>query len=216
MTARRERGLTQSSFELAEPQLTAREQAVLLRLAQHQSVREIATASFISVNTVKTHIKSIYLKLGVNNREEAVRRTYELGLLPPLSDGHEPHPPSPRADGHQSRIDLTGVEAVRASFAAMLDGVGEERLSLESLAALNPDALEVSGLDEETYYLIRLAALVALDAPASTYRLLLAGAGSAITSEQAEAALLAVADLVGSTRAAAAASYLLDALNRRG
>jgi DNA-binding CsgD family transcriptional regulator len=208
--------LTQSPFELAEPQLTAREQAVLLRLAQHQSVREIATESFISVNTVKTHIKSIYLKLGVNNREEAVRRTHELGLLPSLHDGHGQHPSSLRDGGAARRIDLAAVEAVRASFAAVVDAAGDKRPTLESLAALNPDALEVSGLDETTYYSIRLAALVALDAPASTYRLLLEGAGPALSTEQAESALLAVADIVGSTRAAAAASYLLEAFNRKG
>jgi DNA-binding CsgD family transcriptional regulator len=196
--------------------LTAREQGVLFRLAHHQSVREIASGSFISANTVKTHIKSIYLKLGVNTRDDAVRRAQELGLLPSLLGGEGLHPAQPRDEGQERRIDLTTVEAVRASFSSTVESAGEERLTLESLAALNPDALEVSGLDETTYYSVRLAALVVLDAPASTYRLLLTGAGSAISSEQAEAALLAVVDLVGSTRAAAAASYLLDALSRRG
>ena len=42
---------------------------------------EIARHLFVSLNTVRTHTKSIYTKLGVNNRRAAVRRGHELGLL---------------------------------------------------------------------------------------------------------------------------------------
>ncbi|WP_238431269.1 LuxR C-terminal-related transcriptional regulator [Streptomyces cavernae] len=61
--------------------LTAREQEVLERLSQMMSTEEIAADLFLSVNTVKTHLKSIYRKLGATRRGEAVRRARDLGLL---------------------------------------------------------------------------------------------------------------------------------------
>ena len=42
---------------------------------------EIARELVLSLNTVRTHTKNIYTKLGVNNRRAAVRRATELGLL---------------------------------------------------------------------------------------------------------------------------------------
>ena len=42
---------------------------------------DIARQLFVSVNTMRTHTKSIYAKLGVNNRRAAVRRAEELGML---------------------------------------------------------------------------------------------------------------------------------------
>ena len=42
---------------------------------------EIAADLFLSVNTVKTHMRSIYTKLGATERNEAVARAVELGLL---------------------------------------------------------------------------------------------------------------------------------------
>lgn len=66
--------------ELLEP-LSAREQDVLERLAQMMSTEEIAADLFLSVNTVKTHLKSIYRKLGATRRGEAVRRARALRLL---------------------------------------------------------------------------------------------------------------------------------------
>jgi LuxR family maltose regulon positive regulatory protein len=65
---------------MVEP-LTEREQEVLRRVAQLLSTAEIAEELYISVNTVKTHLKSVHRKLAVTHRREAVRRARELNLL---------------------------------------------------------------------------------------------------------------------------------------
>ncbi|MFC8272651.1 LuxR C-terminal-related transcriptional regulator [Streptomyces sp. NPDC057271] len=65
---------------VTEP-LSDREREVLGRLAQMMSTEEIAAELFLSVNTVKTHLRHIYRKLAVTRRGEAVRRARELDLL---------------------------------------------------------------------------------------------------------------------------------------
>ncbi|NJL92440.1 MAG: hypothetical protein HC915_01325 [Anaerolineae bacterium] len=64
---------------LSEP-LTERELEVLRLLATDQSGPEIARHLIISLSTLRTHIRNIYGKLGVNSRRAAVRRTSELTL----------------------------------------------------------------------------------------------------------------------------------------
>ena len=61
--------------------LTERELAVLRHLPTRRSQREIAEALYVSLNTVKTHCRAIYRKLGVNDRKTAVQRARELDLL---------------------------------------------------------------------------------------------------------------------------------------
>ena len=61
--------------------LTDRELSVLRLLSSDLSRTEIADALYVSTNTVKSHIKSIYRKLSVNTREAAVSRGRELGVL---------------------------------------------------------------------------------------------------------------------------------------
>lgn len=61
--------------------LSAREHDVLRRLAQTMTTEEIAAELYLSVNTVKTHLKSVYRKLAVTRRSAAVRRARELELL---------------------------------------------------------------------------------------------------------------------------------------
>lgn len=61
--------------------LTAAEQRVLGQLPTHRSLVEIGQHLYVSRNTVKTHTLSIYRKLGVSGRSEAVARAVELGLL---------------------------------------------------------------------------------------------------------------------------------------
>jgi LuxR family maltose regulon positive regulatory protein len=66
---------------LAEP-LSEREQAILRYLPTMMSNHEIAGELFVSVNTVKTHLKAIYRKLDASGRREAVERGRELALMP--------------------------------------------------------------------------------------------------------------------------------------
>jgi LuxR family maltose regulon positive regulatory protein len=65
---------------LLEP-LSERERAVLRLLPALLSNPEIASELFVSVNTVKTHIKTIYRKLDVTSRRDAVVRARELRLI---------------------------------------------------------------------------------------------------------------------------------------
>ncbi|GAA2915765.1 hypothetical protein GCM10011428_33960 [Streptomyces violaceus] len=67
--------------ELAVEELSARERDVVRRVAEMMSTEEIAADLHVSVNTVKTHLKSIYRKLAVTRRGEAVRRARERRLL---------------------------------------------------------------------------------------------------------------------------------------
>jgi LuxR family maltose regulon positive regulatory protein len=64
-------------------ELTRRELEALALLARGFTNQAMAKKLFVSVNTVKTHLKRIFAKLGVSTRTEAVRRAQELGLLPP-------------------------------------------------------------------------------------------------------------------------------------
>ena len=61
--------------------LTDRELLVLRFLPSHLTNAEIARECFMSVNTVKAHLKNIYAKLGVSTRAETVERTRLIGLL---------------------------------------------------------------------------------------------------------------------------------------
>ncbi|MBB1262393.1 helix-turn-helix transcriptional regulator, partial [Streptomyces alkaliterrae] len=62
-------------------ELSGREVEVLRRLAGLMSTEEIAADLYVSVNTVKTHLKGVYRKLAVHRRTDAVRRARDLGLL---------------------------------------------------------------------------------------------------------------------------------------
>jgi LuxR family maltose regulon positive regulatory protein len=67
--------------------LTERELEVLALLIEGLTNQDIAERLVISKNTVRTHIKNIYVKLNVRSRVEAAARSHELKLLPPS------HPP---------------------------------------------------------------------------------------------------------------------------
>jgi LuxR family maltose regulon positive regulatory protein len=61
--------------------LTERELIVLRHLRSMMSTTEIASMLCVSANTVKTHVKNVYRKLGVGRRRDAIRRAQEVGLI---------------------------------------------------------------------------------------------------------------------------------------
>jgi len=73
-------GESSGEESLIEP-LTAREKEVLQLMAQGLANKQIALALAISEHTVKFHLSSLYAKLGISSRTEAVRRGIELGLI---------------------------------------------------------------------------------------------------------------------------------------
>lgn len=62
-------------------QLSSRERDVLRHVGEMLDTADIAAEMYISVHTVKTHLKSIFRKLGASDRREAVRRARQLNLL---------------------------------------------------------------------------------------------------------------------------------------
>jgi DNA-binding NarL/FixJ family response regulator len=60
--------------------LTAREQEVLVLLAEGMTNAQLAEALFISERTANRHVSNIFLKLGVHNRTQAARAAVAAGL----------------------------------------------------------------------------------------------------------------------------------------
>jgi len=69
---------------LREP-LSESELRVLRYLPTNLPAPEIAGELFVSLNTIRTHMRHVYAKLGVHSRTEAVRQARKLGLLSPSS-----------------------------------------------------------------------------------------------------------------------------------
>jgi LuxR family maltose regulon positive regulatory protein len=88
---------------LVVERLSEREREVLAHASEMLSTAEIATAMYLSVNTVKTHLRSIYRKLSATHRSEAVRRARQLELILTF--------PAP---GHSRRITRRGWGAAAA------------------------------------------------------------------------------------------------------
>jgi LuxR family transcriptional regulator, maltose regulon positive regulatory protein len=76
----------QTGDELPDP-LSERELAVLRLLPTNLSASEIGGELFLSVHTVKTHMRKLYAKLDVHTRADAVQRGRALGLLAPARRG---------------------------------------------------------------------------------------------------------------------------------
>jgi 4-carboxymuconolactone decarboxylase len=84
---------------------------------------------------------------------------------------------------------------------------------LDLLGRMTVDSMETSTLDEQTLMLVRVAALVAVDAPPASYLLNLGAAGEVgVSTEQVMGVLAGVAPIVGTTRVVAAAGRMVKAL----
>ena len=85
---------THATQGLVDP-LSQRELDVLRLLGTDLSGPDIARELVLSLNTVRTHTKNIYAKLGVNNRRAAVRRAEELDLMSRTARAADHHDGSP-------------------------------------------------------------------------------------------------------------------------
>ena len=84
---------------------------------------------------------------------------------------------------------------------------------LDLLAGMNLAGIEASSLDAETLMLVRLAALVCVDAPPVSYMLNMRMAGETeVSPEDIQGMLAAIAPIVGSARVASAAGKMVRAL----
>jgi len=80
----RNRDATRSLLSQAEDwDLTEKEVEVLTLLARDLTNADLAKELFVSVNTVKTHLKNIFSKLDVTTRTEAVQLARRLTIIPP-------------------------------------------------------------------------------------------------------------------------------------
>jgi alkylhydroperoxidase/carboxymuconolactone decarboxylase family protein YurZ len=84
---------------------------------------------------------------------------------------------------------------------------------LDTLVQMNEGVPERSGLDSDTYMLVRIAALAAVDAPPASYLVNLGAASElGLSLEQVQGVLIAVAPVVGSARVVSAGGSIARAL----
>jgi 4-carboxymuconolactone decarboxylase len=84
---------------------------------------------------------------------------------------------------------------------------------LDLLASMTADSIEASSLDPQSLMLVRIAALVAVDAPPASYLMNLGAAGEiGVDEEQVRGVLAAVAPIVGTARVASATGKIVRAL----
>jgi 4-carboxymuconolactone decarboxylase len=95
-----------------------------------------------------------------------------------------------------------------------LQGLGEGDLSvLNTLMRMTEGSLEESGLDPETFLLVRIAALATLDAAPASWLMNLKVSGEAgVAPERIVGTLVAIAPVIGTARVVSAASHIVRAL----
>ena len=94
-----------------------------------------------------------------------------------------------------------------------MTGASNETPVLDTLAAMTAESVARCGLDANSLVSARLAALVAVDAPAASYLMHVGTAMDAgVTVEQVQDILIAVAPIVGTPRTISAAANITDAL----
>jgi LuxR family maltose regulon positive regulatory protein len=72
------------------PALSDRELQILAHLAGGATRGEVADALHLSVDTIKTHLRRAYRKLGVDNRDDALRQAARVGAIPLQTNEHRP------------------------------------------------------------------------------------------------------------------------------
>jgi 4-carboxymuconolactone decarboxylase len=125
-----------------------------------------------------------------------------------------------RADVHPIRVmqpepgaAYGGVERKERTTRRIMAGSTSETPVLDLLAGMTADSVAASDLDPETLVLVRIAALVAVDAPAVSYLLNLGAAREiGVDAEQVRSVLAAVAPIVGTARVASATGKIAEAL----
>ena len=78
------------------PPLTQRERVILAHLALPLTLGEIASSLYVTRNTVKSQVRSIYMKLGVADRQSALASGRAWGLVPEGLGEAEEDEPRPR------------------------------------------------------------------------------------------------------------------------
>ena len=143
--------VSKTGEELIEP-LTRREREILVLLAQGYSGTEIAQQLTLALSTVKWYVQQVYAKLDVNNKQQAILRAGELGLL----EAHAPVAEVHSSSKHNLPSQLTSfigrekeIEKVRQLIAPNsggrlltltgAGGSGKTRLALEVAAKLRDD-----------------------------------------------------------------------------
>ena len=92
-------------------------------------------------------------------------------------------------------------------------GTSTETPVLDLLAKMTADSIEAATLDAETLMLVRIAALVAVDAPPASYLMNLGAAGEiGVDADQVRGVLIGVAPIVGTARVASATGKIVRAL----
>lgn len=85
ITDAEESGISDAETDLSDQEiiLTPREQEILYHLSRGFTNKEISTATNLAVDTVKTHLRNIFRKLGVKNRTQAISRASKMGQTIP-------------------------------------------------------------------------------------------------------------------------------------
>ncbi|MCP2265263.1 regulatory protein, luxR family [Promicromonospora thailandica] len=72
--------MTAMTLEHRVPSLTRRERVILANLSEDATLEQIARRLYVTRNTVKTQVRSVYRKLGVSSRAEAIAKAHEYQL----------------------------------------------------------------------------------------------------------------------------------------
>ncbi|PUB28858.1 regulatory LuxR family protein [Promicromonospora sp. AC04] len=73
--------MTAMTLDHRLPSLTRRERVILANLTEDATLEQIARRLYVTRNTVKTQVRSVYRKLGVSSRAEAIAKASEFEIV---------------------------------------------------------------------------------------------------------------------------------------